>query len=153
MEIPQIWLGRQEYDGTWLRRASSIKIDNNIRIMLFGSLIRCSLLRSLHIILAANNIAKLQSFYSTCIRTIIDWDYYETNENRKSRTPGTYNIDTAEAKLMYSRLNMYYRLKNALSIAYLDGDFIMSELKTLGDYILNLKDTLRNNRPNGNKMK
>ena len=54
--------------------------------------------------------------------------------NRKIREGK--NITTIDSKLKYYRLNMYYRIRGAHSISYLNGEeYIDNELKTIDTYV------------------
>merc|ERR1712112_775187 len=56
------------------------------------------------------------------------------------------NISTIESKLKYYRLNMYYRIRETHSIAYLnDKEYVNNELKTLDTHINKLKQNIINN--------
>lgn len=85
---------------------------------------------------------------------------------RNSEISEGYYIATVaiESNLKYYRLNVYYRLNQSLSTAYLNGkEYFIHDLQTLDNYIIELKEAikdnieklkkeLRNNNTHTNKM-
>ena len=89
------------------------------------------------------NISKIQRFYSKCIRVISEGNYKENHKQTNSQDlRDKNNISTIESKLKYYRLNMYYRIRETHSIAYLnDKEYVNNELKTLDTHINKLNKT------------
>ena len=83
------------------------------------------------------NISKLQRFYSDRIRVISDGNYKENCKQTNNQIlRDEHNISTIESKLIYYRINMYYRIRETHSTAYLnDKEYVNNELKTLGAHI------------------
>ena len=109
-------------------------IDTRLRIQLFGALIGSILLYRLNIIpLNTTNPRKLQRFYAKCTRIITDGYYYNNDSIiNNSKISQNNKIPTIAIGLKFYRLNMYYRLKTSMPIAYLNGtQYVNNELRAL----------------------
>ena len=98
-------------------------IGTTLRIQLVDALIGSILLYSLQIIpLNITNISKLQSCYPKCTRIITE-GYYRNNDTivNNNKTRQNNKIPEKESNLKFYRPDMYYSLKNTISIENLNG--------------------------------
>ena len=110
------------------------EMRDKLRIQLPGALIGSILLYRLNIIpLNTTNPRKLQRFYAKCTRIITDGYYYNNDSIiNNSKISQNNKIPTIAIGLKFYRLNMYYRLKTSMPIAYLNGtQYVNNELRAL----------------------
>ena len=110
--------------------------------MLSESLISRILLYSLHIApMSTTNIYRnYKDFYAKYIRIATEGKYTENWKRiNNEQIRNDSNVTTIESKLKYYRPNMYYRIREAHSLSYLnDKEYINDELKSMGTYINSL---------------
>ena len=103
---------------------ADINIPIKPRLILFHALIGSVLFYGLHHLHISNtNLNKIQSFYSKCIRIIVNGNIpfnpntrNETNESIRN----TYNIFTIRSKLHYLKINTYLNWVKTLPLSCLN---------------------------------
>ena len=88
--------------------------DNRLEIILLDSLVGSVLMCGLRIIpLNHSHITEIQSFYSGCIRSLIQGRYADLGRKHliNYNIREIHNIPTIEGRLLYQRLRMYINWK------------------------------------------